>query len=193
MLSWLRTRAARRERAADLYGAVVAQARAPAFYATLDIPDTPEGRYEMVVLHLVLVLERLRADGEAGKAPSRELIETFVADMDGSMREMGIGDLTVPKKVKGAAAGLYGRAEALRAGMAAGAAPGGLEAAITRLTLGREDGAADARAAPLARYYRAAAAALAGQSAADVLAGRLAFPAVAPIAAAGPVEETGGG
>lgn len=177
MLSWLRTRADRRERATDLYGVVVARAREPVFYATLDIPDTPEGRYEMVAMHLVLVLERLRAEGAAGIGLSRDLIEAFVADMDGSMREMGVGDLSVPKKVKSAAAGLYGRAEAFRAGMAADAPPRALEAAITRLTLGREDGADDARAAPFARYYRATWGALAEVSPGEALAGRIDFPA----------------
>lgn len=181
--NWLKQRAALRETASDLYGNVVTQARNPVFYAEMGIPDTLEGRYEMVVLHLALVLERLRAEGEAGTALSRETIETFVADMDGSMRELGVGDLTVPKKVKSAAAGLYARADAFRqalardaaAGDAAVAGGGALEAAIARFTLGTDK--PDSRAAAFARYYRTAAAALAAIEPAGVLAGRLKMPA----------------
>ncbi len=98
------------------------------------------------------------------------------------MRELGVGDLTVPKKVKSAAAGLYARADAFRQAMAreaavmphTGAPPHDLDDAIARFTLSSEAG--DARAAALARYYRGAAAALAETSTADVLAGRMAFP-----------------
>lgn len=179
---WLKQRAQRRETATDLYGGVVAQAREAAFYAEMGVPDTLEGRYEMIALHLALVLDRLRVEGARGVALSRETIETFIADMDGSMREMGVGDLTVPKKVKSAAAGLYARADAFRQAMAreaavlprTGSAPHDLDDAIARFTLSSEAG--DARAAALARYYRGAAAALAKTSTADVLAGRMAFP-----------------
>ena len=97
MVSWpfgfpgrggLERSARRQETATELYGAVVARAREPLFYAQMGVPDTPEGRYEMVALHLVLALERLRAEGEAGIALSRETIETFIADMVGSMRDV---------------------------------------------------------------------------------------------------------
>lgn len=174
VLSWLRRRAIRNDTAGELYGGVVARARAPVFYASMGIPDTPEGRYEMIAMHLVLVLERLRAEGPPGVALSRETIEAFVADMDGSMREMGVGDLTVPKKVKRAAAGLYARADAFRAAMAPEAEAGALAAAIGRLTLA--SGADDSRAGPLAAYYRETAAALSRLSPADVRAGRIDFP-----------------
>lgn len=177
-LDWLKQRASLRETATDLYGNVVTQARNPVFYAEMGIPDTLEGRYEMVAMHLALVLERLRTEGEAGIALSRETIETFIADMDGSMRELGVGDLTVPKKVKSAAAGLYARADAFRQGLLKDAgSPGGgaLDAAIARYTFGAEAG--DDRAAGFAAYYRAASAALARLDTADVLAGRLPIPA----------------
>ena len=82
MLTWLKERAARRETASELYGVVVARAREPLFYRDWGVPDTPEGRYEMVALHLVLVLERLRVEGAAGLPLSRETIEAFLADMD---------------------------------------------------------------------------------------------------------------
>lgn len=180
--TWLKQRKILRETATELYGGVVTQARNPVFYAEMGIPDTLEGRYEMVALHLALVLERLRREGDAGVALSRATIETFVADMDGSMRELGVGDLTVPKKVKSAAAGLYARADAYRQallqeeGAGAGVA-GALDAVIARFALG--DATAAGRAAGLARYYRAQTAALARLGATEVLAGRMPMPAPA--------------
>lgn len=186
-LTWLQQRTALRETASELYGSVVTQARNPVFYADMGIPDTLEGRYEMVVMHLSLVLERLRTVGGEGIALSRETIETFVADMDGSMRELGVGDLTVPKKVKNAAAGLYARADAYRQALiqegAGAGATGALDAAIARFALGDETAAG--RAADLARYYRGVTASLAGRDVADVLAGRLPMPAPASLVQGG--------
>ncbi len=107
--------------ATDLYGSVVAQARNATFYTRDGVPDTAEGRFEMVVLHLYVVIERLRAlsQGErttsAGEQddPSASLAKTltsvFVTDMDDNFREMGVGDLSVPRKVKKAAGALYDR------------------------------------------------------------------------------------
>lgn len=173
MLTWFRRQRRLSETATELYGAVVARAREPHFYAVLGIPDTPEGRYEMIVMHLVQVLERLRAEGPGGVGLSRALIETFVADMDGAMREMGVGDLSVPKKVKSAAAGLYARADAFRQGVE-GPDRAALGRAIGRLTLvAAED---DPRAAALAEYYRATWSAVRTLPASEVMDGRLAFP-----------------
>ena len=152
MLAWLNSRSADDRKAADLYGAVVAQARNPAFYAECGIDDTPEGRYELIVLHLVLVLERLSAIGPAAAGLSRCLVETFVSDMDDSLREMGVGDLTVPKKVKKAAGGLYDRTAEYGAALRAPQA----DALQTRLTAilpgldGRHQACTD-----LAAYVRA--------------------------------------
>lgn len=181
MLSWLRSKRADRRKAKHLYGAVVTQARQPMFYSGLGVPDTPEGRYEMIVLHLFLVMERLRAEGQGAVRLSRMLVEAFVEDMDDSMREMGVGDLSVPKKVKRAAAGFYERAGEYRAGLEADA--GSLRAALGRnIWPGADGGAAAARgdgpAQLLAAYTRSAAADLAGQPAAAVLAGDVTFPPV---------------
>ena len=92
MLSWLFSRSPGQRKASDLYGAVVALARTPALYADMGVADTPEGRYEALVLNLFLVMERLRAEGEAGVEASQALIERFVIDMDDNMREMGVGE-----------------------------------------------------------------------------------------------------
>jgi cytochrome b pre-mRNA-processing protein 3 len=175
MLNWLRSRALERRKAGQLYGAVVAQAREPVFYRALGVADRPEGRYEMIVLHLFLLLERLRADAPAANARAREVIEAFVADMDDCMRESGVGDLTVPKKVKRAAAGLYERASAYRAALAE-PDPAALAASLAEHAL--QAAGSRPAAVALAAYVRQAATELARQSAADLLAGQVSFPAI---------------
>lgn len=99
------------EGAADpLYRAIVAQARQPVFYAALGVPDTEEGRFDMIVLHMILVIRALRARGEGGRRFAQVLFDTFFRDMDRSLREMGIGDLVVPKRIRRMGEAFYGRA-----------------------------------------------------------------------------------
>lgn len=95
-----------------LYAKIVAQARQPEFYRDGGVPDTPEGRFDLIVLHVVLVLRRLRNDGETGNALAQSLFDVFMADMDGSLRELGVSDLGVPKRVRAMAEAFYGRAAA---------------------------------------------------------------------------------
>jgi len=112
MLKWLTKRNTDARKADELYGAVVAQARKPAFYSLYGVPDTMSGRYELIILHLALVLDRLKGGGVEADTVGRRTLERFVTDMDDCMREIGVGDMTVPKKVKKAAAGFYERAHA---------------------------------------------------------------------------------
>ena len=174
MLDFLNARTDIRRKAGEIYGVIVAQARRPAFYAALGVPDTPAGRYEMVVVHLFLVLERLRAQGELESSLPRLLVEAFIADMDDSLREMGTGDLTVPKKVRRAATGLYERSMAYKAGLAA-ADDAAFAAALTEHVY---VGAADSRALALAAYLRSVAGALATRSAREIAEGDFSFRAV---------------
>ncbi len=88
--------------ASALYGAIVAQARNPVLYAELGVPDTVDGRFEMVVLHTIVFLDRLQREGEAGKAIGQRIFDLHCTDMDQSLRELGIGDLGVPKRMKAA-------------------------------------------------------------------------------------------
>ena len=107
ILSRLFTRKGPRPEA--LYAAIVAAARQPLFYAEWGVPDTVDGRFDMIVLHLYLVMDRLRPD----HLKFREgLSELFFSDMDRSIREMGAGDLSVGKKVRRMAEAFGGRVEA---------------------------------------------------------------------------------
>jgi cytochrome b pre-mRNA-processing protein 3 len=109
MLTWLTRRKSDNRVAPELYGLIVTAARQPEFYLSGGVPDTKEGRFALLVVHLALVLERLRPEGDAGAALGQALIETFVTDIDDNMREIGIGDLSVPRSVKKAAAALENR------------------------------------------------------------------------------------
>lgn len=172
MLDSFRTRAETRRKASELYGAVVTQARAPQFYADLGVPDTPSGRYEMVALHLFLVLERLRLVDDRASGLPRMLVEAFVADMDDSLRELGTGDLAVPKKVRRAAAGLYERSQSYRTALAAAD-----DKALRELLIEHAyAGAVNAGAKALARYVRDASKLLAQENAVAALLERRAFP-----------------
>jgi cytochrome b pre-mRNA-processing protein 3 len=115
MLSWFTRRTPQSRVAPELYGLIVAAARRPEFYLAGGVPDTKEGRFALLVLHMTLVLERLRREGEAGAVLGQALIEAFVTDMDDNMREIGIGDLSVPRNVKKAAAALENRWDRYRA------------------------------------------------------------------------------
>lgn len=102
-------------RAQHLYIALVEQARKPVFYTALGIPDTLDGRFDLIVLHMHLVLQRLQQGFQRspGLRPlSRVLIETYFADMDRSLREMGVGDTGVSYRVQKMSSAFYGRLEA---------------------------------------------------------------------------------
>ncbi|WP_315720498.1 MULTISPECIES: ubiquinol-cytochrome C chaperone family protein [unclassified Bradyrhizobium] len=92
-----------------IYGTIVAQTREPLFYRHLNVPDTVEGRFDLLILHLWLVLRRLRG---VGADLSQALFDRFCADMDDNLREMGVGDLTVPKRMQKFGEAFYGRTAA---------------------------------------------------------------------------------
>jgi cytochrome b pre-mRNA-processing protein 3 len=98
------------EAAADnLYRSIVEQSRQPRFYSECGVPDTPNGRYDMIVAHCVLVLRRLRRAHSVTKDLAQALFDLMFADMEQNLREMGVGDLAVGKRVKAMAKAFYGR------------------------------------------------------------------------------------
>lgn len=96
----------------SLYGAIVTQARAPIFYRDFGVADTTDGRFDMIVLHAFLVFEKLRELGSDGSALAQAVVDLFFLDMDRSLREMGVGDLGVPKRIRTMAESFAGRSAA---------------------------------------------------------------------------------
>ena len=110
-------RSARPGTISALYGAIVAQARLPAFYRDYGVPDTVEGRFELIVLHLALLLERIGQEPGL-RGVGQGVFDRFCQDMDDNLREIGIGDLAMPKHMRRVRAAFYGRAQAYREALA---------------------------------------------------------------------------
>jgi cytochrome b pre-mRNA-processing protein 3 len=158
----------------SLYGAIVAQGRAPAFYGDYGVPDTVEGRFDMVLMHVYLVWRRLSQAGGAARETAQQVFDLFFQDMDESMRELGVGDLSVPRKVRAMGEAFYGRSGVYDAALAK-ADDADLAAAMKRNVFGDTKGT-DGAAARLARYLRAADRALGGQAVEAISAGQVHFP-----------------
>jgi cytochrome b pre-mRNA-processing protein 3 len=167
-------RGARPDTISTLYGTIVAQARIPCFYREYAVADTVDGRFDLVVLHLALVLERFSAD-PALRELGQGVFDRFCQDMDHNLREMGVGDLAVPKQMRRLAEAYYGRARAYRAALAA-ADERALAEALARNVYGGIAADPDA-SRRLAAYMREAVVVLAGQAPARLAAGSLRFPA----------------
>ena len=171
------------DHAASVYAAVVEAARNRAFYAQLGVPDTLDGRFEVLSIMLHAVCRRLVHGRDPDTAFSRRITEHFVVDMDSNLREMGVSDVRVAKKMKTLYGAYGGRIAAYDIALASGG--DALEKAVARNVFpqGMPEGAAVA----LAAYIRAAVAMLEGISTADIGAGHVAFPdptAFTPTAAA---------
>lgn len=138
-----------------IYGMIVAQAREPRFYAALNVPDTVDGRFDMLVLHMWLVLRRLRQAGDGARL-SQALFDRFCLDLDDNLREMGVGDLTVPRRMQAFGEAFYGRSAAYDLALTEGREA--LAQALGRNVLG---GGPQDGAAALADYAMAAEARLA--------------------------------
>ena len=174
MLNWLPRKSDLNRNAAKIYGSIVASARQETFFAAWGVPDTVEGRFEMLALQVAVVMRRLGRAGAAGTELSRAVAESFMTDLDDNMREIGVGDLAVPRKIKKAAAALYDRHRDYGAALAT-ADSAALSAAIQSAVAGGPVGAALDHAA-LARYTERLSGALAVTSDAECLAGTLPLP-----------------
>ena len=124
---------------ASLYGTIVAQARSPVFYQSYGVPDTVNGRFEMLVLHIILLLNRLRAEPDRAQAFGQGIFNHFCSDMDGNLREMGVGDLAVPANMRRIGEAFYGRQAAYDAALAA-ADPVALAEVLGRTIFGLDQG-----------------------------------------------------
>ena len=135
-----------RDALAPLYRAVVAEARLPHWYLEAGVADTMDGRFEMVAALTALAITRLDAEGEPGRVPAVLLTEVFVDDMDGQLRQEGVGDIVVGKHIGRMMAALGGRMDAYRAGLDGGE----LDAALIRNLFRTEDPGKAARTAAAA-------------------------------------------
>ncbi|MGA0608503.1 ubiquinol-cytochrome C chaperone family protein [Phenylobacterium sp. VNQ135] len=151
-----------------LYARVVEQARSPALYRDLGAPDTVEGRFEIYSLHVVLLLERLRGHGEAAADVSQALFDAYVSSLDDALREMGVGDLSVGKKMRKLGEAFYGRGKNYQEALDSLPDRAPLEAILGRTVYAD----AEDRSAELADYVLAQREALAGNSLEALLAGK---------------------
>jgi cytochrome b pre-mRNA-processing protein 3 len=159
-----------------IYGMIVTQAREQAFYRNLGVADTVNSRFDLLVMHLWMVLRRFRSADRAADL-SQLLFDRFCADMDANLREMGVGDLAVPKRMQAFGEAFYGRAAAYDAAFAD---DDGLAKALCKNVLNGQD---MENAQRLATYAKAVLAHLDGVDDAALLSGAWAFPSPAsPIA-----------
>jgi cytochrome b pre-mRNA-processing protein 3 len=157
-----------------LYGAIVAQARLPVFYARYGVPDSVEGRLDMIMLQTVLLWQRVNGEGEALAALGQAVFDRFCQDMDDNLREMGVGDLAVPKQMQRIAGAFYGRAKVYQAAVAASDTTVLVDA--LRRNIYQDGQGTESSARSLAAYVRDAAAHLRGIDNAVLASGDLSFP-----------------
>jgi cytochrome b pre-mRNA-processing protein 3 len=170
MIWWRRTRA---ETTIDgVYGTIVAQARLPIFYTEYGVPDTVEGRFEMIVLHQALATRRLAREATTSRFGAI-LFDRFCRDLDHNLREMGVGDLTVPKRMRAFGEAYFGRAWAYDQALT-GRDSEACALALARNVYGAATVCAGARR--LARYVEHAVRQLDALDAAALMGGQLSFP-----------------
>jgi len=162
----------RRELIETVYTRIAQASRQPGLYVAGEVPDTVEGRFECLSLHMVLVFRRLRALPPPASDLGQDLADAFFRSLDQSLRQMGVGDLAVPKRMKTLAEAFYGRAHAYDAALDAGDAEA-LAAVLARNVTGGEE-----PARRLAAYAIEAEATLAGQDLDGMIASGPVFPAI---------------
>lgn len=171
-----------------LYGAIVARSRDPAFYTDYNVPDSIEGRFEMILVHAFLLFHRLKDEDDARRVLGQGVFDAFCADMDANLREMGVGDLTVPKKMKKVAEAFYGRIGAYETPLDAGDTEGLADAVLRNVYGSNAEAALQARA--LATYMMEAARALKAVPFATFAGGEFPLPSPARPAATTNSTET---
>jgi cytochrome b pre-mRNA-processing protein 3 len=162
-----------RDAAALAYERVVEHARVQVFFTGYGIPDTLDGRFELICLHAFLYLYRLKSERPQSAALSQAFFDAMFADLDRALREMGTGDLSVGKHVKRMAKGFYGRIRAYQDGVES--TDSALAAALGRNLFGTVRRSSP-QIAEIAEYVRAAVGELALQRSAELLSGRVHFP-----------------
>jgi cytochrome b pre-mRNA-processing protein 3 len=160
--------------ASALYAAIVEQSRRPEYFSRMGVPDTVDGRFDILVLNAALPMRRLTSAGDKAAKVSQALFNLMFQDFDQSLREMGVGDIIVPKRIKEMGEAFYGRALAYDKALAANDSAALIEA----LTRNVYRGAANDGAAALAGYAQRAYQAVGAQSVEDLCDGRIHYPDV---------------
>jgi hypothetical protein len=158
-----------------LYGAIVAQSRCVAFYTGYGVPDTLEGRFDLIVLHLVVLLAHLDRALPSARAVGQSLFDRFCRDLDANLREMAVGDLAVPRRMRQFGEAFFGRQAAYRAALDEHNGRE-LEKALARNIFEGVQAVNGAGPRRLARYAFALARQFEAHDKAALLRGALAFP-----------------
>lgn len=156
-----------------LYDSAAAQARSPVFYLAMGAPDTVEGRFELYTLHVALALRRLKGQGPQAAETAQGLFDAYVKSLDHALREMGVGDLSVGKKMRKLGEAFYGRLKNYDEAFAALPDTAPLAAIIGRTVLMGDPGA---KTGPFVEYARAAMAALEAQALDTLMQGEASWP-----------------
>lgn len=167
----LRPRASRKA-GERLYASAVSQARQPEFYARLGVPDQIDARFELYTVHVLLLTMRLRTEGARGQAAAQDLFDAYVSALDNALRELGVGDISMSRKMRKLGEALYGRMNAYLPLLESGDAAA-LAEALDRNVMGTGDAGA---ALPLAQYALRSRRALETQAFDDLVAGEVSWP-----------------
>lgn len=154
-----------------VYSAIVAQSRLPVFYARWGVPDTLTGRFDMISLHAALVFRRLRSSERESKDFAQDVFDCFFRDMDRSLREMGVGDLSVGKRIEKMGSLFYG----LLANIGTILDSGDRDALIAFIARNFHDDAAHPEAGRFADYVFSADRHLSAQPVSAIVAGTVSF------------------
>ncbi len=158
-----------------LYAAAAAQARRPGFYREMGVPDRMDTRFELYTLHVALLLERLRDQGEEAEETAQETLDAYARALDDVLRDVGVGDLSMSKKMKKLAGLIRGRIASLRDALSDDD-PAALEGLLGRTAMA--EAGEDADSVALADYVRRAQASLAAQPLGEILKASPAWPEV---------------
>lgn len=161
----------------SLYVKIVHQARVPDFYTKLGVPDTPDGRFDMILLHVFLLFHRLKKDHDETSDIAQAVFDLMFADMDQNLREMGLGDIGVSHRIKGMVKALNGRVTVYDESLNA-EGNSELETALRR-NLYRKSSPEDEQVSAIASYVRHEIAGLSTQPTSELVKGNVTFEAPA--------------
>jgi len=182
LFGWLKKKDRKQTAAFELYTAMVMQARQPEFYAKLGVPDTIEGRFDLILVHAFVLFRRLKTD-DGDRDLAQHIFDVMFADLDQNMREMGIGDVGILKRIRKMSESYHGRIVAYEEGVQSGAAE--LAAALDRNLFADTD-VSDEQLMAMVGYVHDALALLDKQAILALQNGAVHFPNVPAVAVAAP-------